>query len=78
MAKARKKDGARTDKAAHRRQRDFDQPIVGSVTPERGSHTSNFTDGDIPGADHKHDAEGHRKIKAAVSEPRRRTTKNPE
>jgi hypothetical protein len=78
MAHGRKKDGARTEKSSTARKRDFEQPIVGSVTPERGQDTSNFTDGEIAGGDHKHDAEGHRKVKPATSEPRRRTSKNPE
>ena len=78
MAKERKKGEGRTEKSSSARKRDFEQPIVGSVTPERGDATSNFTDGEIAGGDHQHDAEGHRKVKPAVSEPRRRTSKNPE
>jgi hypothetical protein len=60
------------------RKRDLETPIVGSVTPERGHATSNFTDGDIAGADHKHDDEGHVKRHSPVSEPRKRTTKSHE
>jgi hypothetical protein len=48
--------------------------VVRSVTPERGQATSNFTDGEIAGADHKHDEAGHLKRKPAVSEPRRRSS----
>jgi len=66
-----KKDGARKDHSAKARKRDFEQPVAGSVTPERGQDTSNFTDGEIAGGDHKHDAEGHLKRKSPVSEPRR-------
>ena len=78
MAHERKKDGNRTEHSTRERKEDFDQPVVGSVTPERGQATSNFTDGDIAGADHKHDNAGHLKRNPPVSEPRRRTTKNPE
>jgi hypothetical protein len=70
--KQHKKDHSRKEHATTRRRRDFEQPVVGSVTPERGVATSNFTDGDIPGPDHKHDAEGRLKRKPASSEPRRR------
>lgn len=76
--KQAKKAGARKEKSTDRRQRDFDQPIAGSVTPQRGQDTSNFTDGEIAGGDHKHDAKGHLKYRSPISEPRRRTTKNPE
>jgi hypothetical protein len=76
--KQAKKDGARKDKSTARRKRDFEQPIVGSVTKQRGQDTSNFTDGEIAGADHKHDNDGHLKYRSSMSEPRRRTTKNPE
>jgi hypothetical protein len=78
MAHERKKAGVRTEHSTRERKKDFDQPVVGSVTPERGQATSNFTDGDIAGADHKHDDAGHLKRHPPVSEPRRRTTKNPE
>ena len=70
--KQHKKDGRRKEHAVKARKRDFEQPIVGAVAPQRGQDTSNFTDGDIPGADHKHDADGHLKRKAPVSEPRRK------
>jgi len=73
-----KKDHSRKEHSVQRRKRDFEQPIVGSVTKERGDATSNFTDGEIAGGDHRHDAEGHLKRKPPVSEPRRRTSKNPE
>ena len=69
--KQHKKDHARKEHATARRRRDFDQPVSGSVTPERGLATSNFTDGEISGADHKHDAAGHLKRKSPVSEPLR-------
>jgi hypothetical protein len=78
MAHERKKDGIRSEHSSRERKKDFEQPIVGSVTRERGQATSNFTDGDVAGADHKHDDEGRLKRKPPVSEPRRRTTKNPE
>jgi hypothetical protein len=71
--KQHKKDQARKEHAVARRRRDSDQPVARSVTPERGQATSNFTDGDIAGADHKHDEAGHLKRKPAVSEPRRRS-----
>ena len=73
--KRQKKDGVRKEKSTRLRKRDFEQPIVGSVTKERGLDTSNFTDGDIPGADHRRDDEGRLKVRPAVSEPRRRTHK---
>jgi hypothetical protein len=71
-----KKDGSRTEHSTKRRQEDFKQPVLGSVTRERGQDVSNFTDGDIAGADHKHDDAGHRKEESPVSEPRRRTPKS--
>lgn len=67
----RKKHGMRKEKMTQRRQRDFEQPIVGSVSRERGQATSNFTDGDIAGGDWKHDEEGHLKRRSPV-EPRAR------
>jgi hypothetical protein len=70
--KQHKKDGTRKEKATSRRRRVVEQPIAGSVTRERGQATSNFTDGEIAGADHKHDAEGRLKRRPSVSEPRRR------
>jgi hypothetical protein len=76
--KQAKKAGARKEKSTDRRHRDFEQPIARSVTRERGEATSNFTDGEIAGADHKHDIRGHLKYHSPISEPRRRTTKNPE
>ena len=78
MSHARKKDGARKEHSTRERKRDLEQPIVGSVTRERGNATSNFTDGNIAGAHHKHDDEGHLRPHSPVSEPRQRTTKNPE
>ena len=49
----KKKDGQRPDKKAQARKRDFEQPILGSVTKERAQDTSNFTDGKIAGPDWK-------------------------
>jgi hypothetical protein len=49
----KKKDGVRTDKKAAARKRDFEQPILGSVTKQRGQDTSNFTDGNLAGPDWK-------------------------
>ena len=51
--KQQKKDGARKDKQAQKRQRDFEQPVVGSVTPQHAQDTSNLTDGDLSGPDWK-------------------------
>ena len=48
-----KKDGQRKEKKAQARKRDFEQPVVGSVTPQRAQDTSNFTDGDIAGPNWK-------------------------
>ena len=48
-----KKDGIRKEKKTKARQRDFEQPILGSESKERGSATSNFTDGQIAGPDWK-------------------------
>jgi hypothetical protein len=73
-----KKDGARPEHSRQQRQQAFEQPVLGSVTRERGQDTSNFTDGEIAGADHKHDDDGHLKDKPTVSEPRRRTSKSPD
>jgi hypothetical protein len=70
--KQHKKDHARKEHAVSRRRRDLQQPVARSVPPERGQATSNFTDGDIAGADHKHDSDGHLKRRPAVSEPLRR------
>lgn len=66
-----KKDGVRKEKKTARRRRDSEQPILGSVSSERGQATSNFTDGDIAGGDWKHDEEGHLK-RRFPSEPRSR------
>lgn len=76
--KQHKKDHARKEHAVARRHRDFDQPVARAVTRERGQATSNFTDGEVAGGDHKHDATGRLKARPAVSEPRRRTLKSPE
>ena len=48
-----KKDGRRTEKQSSARKRDFEQPILGSETKQRGQDTSNFTDGQIAGPDSK-------------------------
>ena len=49
----KKDDGERKETASRARKRDFEQPIVGAVSPQRGQDTSNFTDGDIAGPDWK-------------------------
>jgi len=49
----KKKDHARTEKKSARRHRDFEQPVLGSVTKQRAQDTSNFTDGNIAGPDWK-------------------------
>lgn len=41
-----KKDGQRKEKKAQARQRDFEQPIVGSGTRQRAQDTSNFSEHD--------------------------------
>jgi hypothetical protein len=41
-----KKDGQRKEKKAQARQRDFEQPIVGSGTRDRAQDTSNFSEHD--------------------------------
>ena len=71
-ANKQQKKGARKEQSTERRRRDNEQPIVGSVTKQRGTATSNFTDGEIAGADHKHDEAGRLRYRAPVSEPRRR------
>jgi len=48
-----------------------------SVTRERGQDVSNFTDGEVAGPDHAHDANGHLKDKSPVSEPKRRRINRP-
>jgi hypothetical protein len=48
-----KKDGTRKEKKTQARKRDFAQPIVGAVAPQKGQDTSNFTDGGIAGPDWK-------------------------
>ncbi len=48
-----KKDGARTDKQSAQRKRDFEQPVLGSETKDRGQATSNLTDGQTAGPDWK-------------------------
>jgi hypothetical protein len=49
----KKKDGGRKDKQSQDRRRDFEQPVVGSVTKQRAQDTSNLTDGNIAGPDWK-------------------------
>jgi hypothetical protein len=51
--KQHKKDGQRKEKSTQQRKRDFEQPVVGAVAPQRGQDTSNFTDGNIAGPDWK-------------------------
>jgi hypothetical protein len=58
--KQRKKDRHRTEKEERARKRDFEQPIVGAVKPQRAQDTSNLTDGEIAGKDWKEDARGVR------------------
>jgi hypothetical protein len=48
-----KKDGTRKEKKTQARKRDVEQPVVGAVSPQRAQDTSNFTDGEIAGADWK-------------------------
>jgi hypothetical protein len=68
----RKKDGHRTEHQTRRRQSELEQPVAHAVAPERASDVSNFTDGDIAGADHKHEPNGQLKYKSPASEPRPR------
>lgn len=51
--KQHKKDGERKEKQTKGRRQAFEQPIVGSVTPQRAQDTSNLTDGNIAGPDWK-------------------------
>jgi hypothetical protein len=71
----RKKDGHRTEHQTTRRNRESAQPVMQSVTPARGNDVSNFTDGEVAGPDHMHEATGQLKYKSPVSEPKRRRTK---
>ena len=48
-----KKDGRRTEKAARRRNRDVEQPVLAAETKQGGQDISNFTDGQIAGPDWK-------------------------
>jgi len=48
-----KKDGRRKDKQSSARKRDFEQPILGSETPQRAQDVSNLTDGQMAGPDWK-------------------------
>jgi hypothetical protein len=54
-----KKDGTRKEKKTQARKRDFEQPVVGAVSPQRGQDTSNFTDGEIAGPDWKEHQRRH-------------------
>lgn len=54
-----KKDGQRKEKKTKARKRDFEQPVVGAVEPQRAQDTSNFTDGDIAGKNWKEDSRRH-------------------
>jgi hypothetical protein len=49
----RRKGGVRKDKKVRLRNRGSEQPILGSVTRERGQATSNFTDGELAGPNWK-------------------------
>ena len=73
----RKKDGQRTEHQTRRRNSSRGQPVMRSVTRERGQDVSNFTDGEVAGPDHAHDASGHLKDKSPVSEPKRRRISRP-
>jgi hypothetical protein len=48
-----KKDGMRKEKKTQARKRDFQQPVVGAVSPQKGQDTSNFSDGENAGPDWK-------------------------
>ena len=48
-----KKDGVRKEKKTQARKRDFEQPVVDAVSPQKGQDRSNFTDGEIAGPDSK-------------------------
>jgi hypothetical protein len=48
-----KKDGQRKEKKTQARKHDFEQQVVGSVTPQRAQDTSNLTDGDVAGPNWK-------------------------
>jgi hypothetical protein len=48
-----KKDGVRKEKKTQARKRDFEQPVVGAVNPQKGQDTANFPDGEIAGRDRK-------------------------
>jgi hypothetical protein len=39
-----KKDGQRKDKKVQARKQDFEQPVVGADSPQRGQDTSNFSE----------------------------------
>jgi hypothetical protein len=56
--KQHKKDGGRKDKKEKARKGDFAQAVVGSETRQRAQDTSNLTDGDIAGPDHKEKVRG--------------------
>jgi hypothetical protein len=58
--KQHKKAGERKEKQTHARKRDFEQPVVGSVTRQRAQDVSNFTDGNIAGASWKEKVRGRR------------------
>jgi hypothetical protein len=49
----KKKDGVRSEKKAAARKRDFQQPVLGSVTTQGAQDTSNLTDGNLAGPDWK-------------------------
>ena len=51
--KRQKKNGGRKEKQNKARKRDFEQPVVGAVEPQRGQDTSNFTDEEVAGPNWK-------------------------
>jgi hypothetical protein len=53
-----KKNGHRKEKQTKARSRDFEQPVVGSVTRQRAQDISNLTDGNIAGPNWKEKVRG--------------------
>jgi hypothetical protein len=43
----------RKEKKTQARKRDFEQPVIGAVSPQKGQDASNFTDGEIAGPNWK-------------------------
>jgi hypothetical protein len=52
-----KKDGHRKEKKTQARKRDFEQPIVGAESRQRGQDTSNFSEAQIHRWEGKHRGE---------------------